>query len=448
MKNCTSSFGSIGFGLRDLAPVHSHGPDSHRRCSNLHEYPPNSAQRPGDWLSNLTYSLAFLLALALATSVNANSDVFAEISRIESESGAYSAKLSEHLLTLASHYQEKGKHQNAIEVYKRAIHVQRINEGLYNLNQVTMIERMIDSQIALGDWEEAADRHSHLFWLHQRNFGEDDPRMLPVLDKMSSWHLNAYAISPVNQHHHLSNAYEMFQRSIGIVTKHHGETDTRLIKPLQGLAISNYYLARLNAQQQPRRASSTPTHEGAITFRNSAAAEAERRSRIDHYMLNSYHSGKQAIQQMIEIFRADDDGDPANQIRAQVQLGDWYMLFDRPNSATDEYQAAYQAMSQYEHLNDYKTQVFGQPRALPDLPNIQAETRDANDPHDYVVVQYDVTARGDARNIEFLESKPKNSVGNRVMVRRSLKVAKFRPRFDQGEPVDTQGIVHRYIIPK
>ncbi|WP_317933450.1 hypothetical protein [Halioxenophilus sp. WMMB6] len=407
---------------------------------------PLPIQLPSTRFFQFTGLLALLLCTGLGSStgytasLSTNDDVYDEISRIESEQGAYGAELSEHLMALATNYQEHGRHEDAVEAYKRAIHVQRINEGLYNLNQVPMIEHLIDSQIAMGDWEEATKRYAHLFWLHQRNFGADDPRMLPVLDKLSYWHLNAFSLGQSAMANHLMSAYQMFSMSVDIIHDNYGENDLKMIKPLKGLAISNYYLATLKAQESRNSA--------AMTMRTNQEMEAERKARLDHYILNSYYNGKQAIVQMIDIYEAAPEANPADLAAARVQLGDWYMLFDRTNAAMDEYLQAYSQLQSNEKLVDIGTTLFATPKALPDLPTLETEAHDNNRPHDYVVVKFDVTARGTTRNIDILEAGPNDSVGNRAMVRRNLKIAKFRPRLENGEAVDTVGIVHRYIIPK
>jgi len=386
-------------------------------------------------------------SLALSPAAFSQTDAFDrvtnvndEIARIESEQGAFSAELSEHLISLASRYQAKGKHADAIEVYKRALHVQRINEGLYSMNQVPTMEAMIDSEIALGDWDEAANRHAHLYWLHQRNFGEDDPRMLPMLEKMSSWHLNAFALSPVNVANHLLSAHQLYSMSIDIIDKNYGTTDLQLIEPLKGLAVSNYYLATLQADQSRRSA--------LVSTSSDNSAEAERKARLDHYILNSYYNGKQAITKMIEIYESTPEADPSDLIAAHVQLGDWYMMFSRTSAAMDEYEMAFQSSEESELPNEMKTKLFGRPRALPDMPLLETQAHDTNAPHEYVVVRFDVNSRGEARNVDILESMPEDNVGNRALVRRNLKEAKFRPRMVDGRAVDTNGIVHRYILPK
>ncbi len=378
---------------------------------------------------------------SLADNYSRLASVHNEIERIESEQGAFSSALSEQLLSLAANYQARGKHSEAVEAFKRALHVQRINEGLYSMAQVPAMEQMIESQIAIGEWDEAAKRHSHMYWLHQRNFGKDDPRMLPMLEKMSSWHLNAFSLSPVNIANHLMSAHHLFAMSIDIIDKHYGKQDMQMIKPLKGLAVSNYYLATLQAEQSRRAAMVTASS-------SNNAAQAERKARLDHYILNSYYNGKQAISKMIDIYESTEHADSSDLIAAHVQLGDWYMMFDRSNAAMDQYRLAFTKIDSTQSQESLSDDMFGKPRALPDMPLLETQTHNTNEPHDFVLVKFDVTSRGEARNVDILEARPENHVGNRAMVRRSLKTAKFRPRMVAGRAVETKGIVHRYILPK
>ena len=61
-----------------------------------------------------------------------------EISRIESRDGAYSADLPEQMLSLGLALQQQDRHGEAIEVFKRGVHLARINNGLYCAEQVPL----------------------------------------------------------------------------------------------------------------------------------------------------------------------------------------------------------------------------------------------------------------------------------------------------------------------
>ncbi|GLS27677.1 tetratricopeptide repeat protein [Marinibactrum halimedae] len=363
-------------------------------------------------------------------------DVLDEIARIESEQGAYSADLSEHLVSLGSSYQENGDHEAAVEAFKRAIHVERIHGGLYNLNQIAVLERMIESHVAVGDWKAASDRYEHFYWLHQRNYGDGDPRMLPVIEKLSHWHLNAYSLDSSSVSNHLVSAHNLYRMAVNIIDENYGSHDIRMINPLKGLAVSNYYLATLSQEQNRMAPIST-----------SAQAEAEKKARLDQYILNAYYNGKAALTRMVEIYDQQEDAPIEEKIKARVQLGDWFMMFDRPHSAFAEYKTAYSNITEHKLSSPFSQSLFKEPRALPDMPVVKTQMPDNNEPHEYVLVQFDVSARGQARRVEILEAHPQKNVGLKTRVRKSLRSTRFRPQLIEGEAVETKHIVHRYIYP-
>ena len=360
------------------------------------------------------------------------------IDSIEGDAGAYDEQLSQHLLGLGLNYQELGEHDQAIESFKRAIHVSRINEGLYNLNQVPILERLIESHVARGEWEEANDRHHYFYWLHRRNYGEGDPRMLPVIDKLSAWHLRAYALD-INSglFEHLINAHNLFKLAVNIIDNNYGTNDLRLIEALRGLTISNYYLA--NYQGASDRGFQ-------ITSNTTVSQSAEERARLEQYKLNSYRSGKQAISRMVDIYSNNPESPPAASVKAKIELGDWYQMFSKYHSAVEAYQEAYNSLRDQDASSQTIERLFGKPVALPNLPLVDTQLPEDEEPPSHVLVRFDVTTYGRARNVEIVEANPPDKVRIRSRVRKSLKVMKFRPRFDNGEPVQTENVTHRYLF--
>ncbi len=376
---------------------------------------------------------------AVADPTHSPEDYISAIEQIEADEGAYGSQLPQHLMGLGLNLQEQGDHQEAIDLFKRAIHVTRINEGLYNLNQVPMLERLIESHVARGEWEDANDRHQYLYWLHRRNYGDDDPRMLPVIDKLSSWHLNAYALdASAGLFHHLINAHNLFKLAVDIIDTNYGSHDLRLIDALRGLTVSNYYLATYQAKS---------SKGFQMTTNASSGPSAEERARLDQYIINSYSSGKKAITRMVDVYANNPESPPAATVKAKVELGDWYLLFNKWHSALNIYQEAYDTLIAQNASEKEIKRLFGKPIALPDLPLIDTQLPNHEEDPSYVLVRFNVTPYGRARNIEILESNPPDKVRIRSRVRKSLKVAKFRPRFENGAPALTENLVHRYLFP-
>nr|WP_284500110.1 hypothetical protein [Microbulbifer sp. GX H0434] len=359
------------------------------------------------------------------------------IEELEAERGAYGAGIDEELLGLATALQEVGAHEQAISEFRRAMLITRVNEGLYSLNQTPMIERMIESQIALSQWEDANDNQEYLYWLHARNFGEKDPRMLPVINDLSRWHLQAYVEEKgATLFEHLISATNLYELAVDIITQNFGANDLRLVEALRGLKATNYYLATYDGEPQPAVVVNTSFGGGNM--------DAQRRSKLDHYRMNSFSTGKKAIARIVDVYQQNPQSPPAASAKAKVELGDWYMMFNKWHSARETYGEAYQALWDNGATNREIEDIFGRPAALPALPMLDEDKTALEE--SYVTVSYDVTAFGKARNIEILHARPDDNVGIRSRVRNVLKRAKFRPRFVNGEPVETTGIVQRFVF--
>ncbi|WP_323846911.1 hypothetical protein [Microbulbifer magnicolonia] len=360
------------------------------------------------------------------------------IEDMEAQHGAYGAGMDEQLLGLANALQRTGSHEEAISEFRRAMLINRVNEGLYSLNQIPMIERMIESQIALNQWEDANDNQQYLYWLYERNYGEKDPRMLPVIDNLSRWHLQAYVEEKGGTlFEHLISATDLYKLAVDIITQNFGANDLRLVDALRGLKVTNYYLLTYDGEPQQPVVVNT-------SFGGGGNMEAAQRTKLDHYRMNSFSSGKNAIARIVDVYQKNPHSPPAASAKAKVELGDWYMMFNKWHSARETYGEAYQALWDNGATNQEIDDIFGRPAALPALPMLE-EDREAL-AESQVTVSYDVTAFGKARNIQILNAYPEDRVSIRSRVRNILKRAKFRPRFENGEPVETVGVVQRFVF--
>ncbi len=357
------------------------------------------------------------------------------IAQLEEDQGPYNPQLIQQLQGLGLSYQSQGQHQQAVDIFKRAIHISRVNEGLYSFNQVPMLERLIESHVARGNWKQANDRHHYMYWLYQRNYGEADPRMLPAINKLSNWHLNAYNLKVgTGLHHHLINAHTLYSMAVEIIGNHFGQDDQRLIEPLQGLTTSNYYLATYPSQD---------SYQSDLI--NNPNKRAQRQ--LEQYIYNGYYSGKNAMARIIDIHSNNPNSTPLTLAKAKTELADWYLLFNKKHTAMQGYREAYKLLAGSDNSEKNLESLFGHPRSLPSLPDyhhISAKSPVKKD--GYILARFDISARGRANNIEILESKPEKAVHSRIKVKRLLRSTRFRPRFAAGEPVATQGIVQRYVF--
>lgn len=379
------------------------------------------------------------------------------IARLEAEHGAWGSGLAEQLNGLGETYQVRGHHRDAIEIFDRAIHISRINNGLYDLSQVPIIESLLESLKARGLWEEVHERHQYLYWLHKRNFGARDPRMLPVIDKLGKWYINDYALNPDRRMmDQLVDAHNLFEQAVDIVDGSYGQEDLRMVEPLRGLVMSHWFFANYSGAS-----AGAPLERDQLTREMSADevsfAKEPRDERLTRYLHNNYGDGKQAIERIVEIYSNSPDAPPGAAAEAKVELGDWQQLFDRRRTAIGLYEEAYRELAADDATRERGEKLFAQPVALPDLEFVEsdveqpAEVTEAGEeetvePIHYVLVSFDVNRFGQAERIEILESQPEeeNEYGRRV--RRTLESTRFRPRLEDGKPVDTQGLTQKYVF--
>ncbi len=100
------------------------------------------------------------------------------IAQEETQNGPFSRNLIDLLTSLGLAYQEHDRHELALAMFDRALFVKRFNDGLFSLDQAALVERLIDSEIAIGQVTSAATLQERLVELARRN--PADPRAASI----------------------------------------------------------------------------------------------------------------------------------------------------------------------------------------------------------------------------------------------------------------------------
>ena len=359
------------------------------------------------------------------------------VSSAESSGGAYDPALSQHLLGLGISYQGEGKHAEAAEVLNRAAHITRVNEGLYSTADLPILELLIESYAALGEWEEVGNRYHQMFQIHHRNYGDNDPRLLPVLDKLSAWHMRAYlqdlGEQPLN---HLMTARNLNDSSTTIMRSSYPANDPRIADKLRQRALVDYYLASYRPPEIPEIPETGFGTENDAVF-----------TRQPNYLVNSFSDGRDALRSAVEIRKQNPDSTSLQRSEAVAELGDWHQLFSRTQTALETYREAYaEGMLGGDDSASVIDRVFGKPRALPVLPrDYELPVNPANPPDAYILLSFDVNENGQAEDFQVLESVPSAADKSVAKLRKQLRATRFRPRFADGEPAATPDLTYRYL---
>ncbi|WP_461480871.1 energy transducer TonB [Porticoccus sp.] len=376
--------------------------------------------------------------------------------------GPYDMALPEMHFSLGKSLQQRSRFQEAMDAYHRAMYLNRVNDGIYSLSQEPMLRGIIESQLALGQIDTASESYQQLLWLYRKTYGENDPHLIPLMAEISHWHLEVFKRSGLlADMNHLYIAHGLYAFALDIASAHYDERDLRLVPLLENTALTNYYLA-------DNQDAFIRTWDSAIAYeRVSGMPELMRNQYLNR---NYYQNGRLAYKRMLDILENNPQATALDRAGGYISLGDWLLLFDKGGSAMDAYRHALSLLAADSAGQPLIDELFGAPKMLPqgrdiivraadsDLdsaatpspasasPNSAAQPISVPATREYVMVAVDISAKGTPDNFNTLESYPEKTEGMEKRAWKAINASRFRPRFENGNPVLTKALPVRVLM--
>lgn len=361
-----------------------------------------------------------------------------DITYREAEGGAYDSALAESLFGLGKAYQEAEDHARALEYFKQSRHINKINNGLYSLTQEPILREIIKSHSAIGDWEATAAGFDALYLISSRTYGDHDPRMIPVLDELAQWHLNAFVQKKNPEPNHLAVSQSLTNRAISLIQKHAGEADLRLVDLLRFKALSSYYVAQTIGDDR----SFIPVRSLELNRESLLEQEKEKAVAVG----NSYRSGRKSYEKLIEVLYNNPEATKLDRANAYAELGDWFLLFDRRESAKRAYTDALALFDNETERAEAQKKLFGSLRRLP--ASVPANKFYDPDPSNSVLVEakLNTTRFGYTRRAELISIEPASgdTRAKRIKLKKVIRSNRFRPAFQDGKLVPRSAMVFKF----
>ncbi len=367
----------------------------------------------------------------------------AEIAKLEGEGGVWNENLVEELHSLGTLLQQQGEHEDAIQVFNRAVHIDRINSGLHSEGQISSVENKIESLLALNRWNEADMTYEYLYYIQRRAYGDNDPRLIPILDRIAQWNLRAFFIGHGEALGlRLSNALMFYNAAASMVQKYFGAEDERFVAYLRGIANSSYLVSR-----HPELMLEIERPE----YRSVQSMMRQQLMQTDRAVTQGFSSGAQALMQILkhELETRDDAIELAD---AFANLGDWYLLFGRRQDAAEYYANAWNLLSNQPNAIPLINAYFGRVVAMPTFAGEDAESLEvasvkagnASLRSDYADIMFDVSDNGVVRNVRMVSAETEENRMQLSKLRRMVRDSYFRPLIKDGVPQNSKGNVMRY----
>lgn len=349
------------------------------------------------------------------------------VDQVEATRNRYHEDLIIPLTLLGDAKAAQEDYDSALDLYARARHVTRVSHGLFAPKQLAIVYREADALISLGDLVSAGSREEYAYEVMRKTYPRHDLATLPGLMRLADFYLNTF---------NYAAARSLYNAALDVHTNHHTDLTTDAIPTLRGIAISH----RLE-RYPPFYVTNTDDNRFEGPTQNLNSPEFDRRQ----ISFNNFPAGEKALQQIIEIRQQQQPQEPLETLKAIVELADWHLMFGRSNMANTLYSDVYKQMLDAGE----DAQVFFAKPTLVYLPIPQdprpppPAQRDAATTG-FVKLAFDVAPTGRIRNLITVESQPEKLMDFRV--RRSMRLAVFRPMLIDGLPVlaEAQEYTHEF----
>jgi tetratricopeptide (TPR) repeat protein len=419
------------------APFLAGSSSEFRRLLDLKEYPQAVAlaqqqvekfeQQPGRGGEDLQVAL---MNLGLAQYLNedyvgAEASYLRVISLVEASGRLTSPRLARAQAGLATTYYAGKRYDLAAARYEQAIALARREQGLFTEEQIPFLEKYANALTELNRLDDALRARRYILRAIERKYGATSLRYAEELESTGRWFTRIGAYDA---------ARSALRSSIAIVEKLKNDNAAELISPLTAIGDC----ARRQLLDPSAVKAATPDDQRQSMFHDAMAPV------LPVVSPNTLAiEGQSALERAVAIASKQAPPSQAQIADVRTLLGDWYQSRGQPDKALANYAFAWQAAGSSSIGGKPVTELlFGRPVLLAYVPP-GSWNRYAARPAGEVVVReaqlaFTVTARG-----RVVEPKVVTDAGDPrrgAQALRAVQAATYRPRFENGAPVDTAGV--------
>lgn len=314
----------------------------------------------------------------------------------------------------------------AQSAFERAISISRRSSGLFNEDQIEALRSSATLYSIDGDFARALGALEYVVRVHERLYGPNDQRTALAMADVAQWHAATGDFL---------DARQRYRQALQIIESQAGPDSIALVEPLAGLADVYRREATGDTDYDASR-----TNDMAVQTRRQLLSVG-----ADNYgsWRKLHPSGLRYLQRALQIAESNPTQiDPAVHRTVLLQTGDWLQLARQPANALPYYRRTFE-------LKVANPMTPGESLQLPvpvymSFPPAAARHRAL--PEDeirvtFATIEFDVTPQGYVAAPRVVEAD--TSEPNQRAALKALADWIYRPRFENGVPVETRSLRYR-----
>ena len=342
---------------------------------------------------------------------NAEGTYLRTVRIVEDSGGGADRALLRPLHGLGATYFATHQYEDAALILKRALDLSRNLDGLFNLEQMSILDPLIESLVLLDRNDEAERAFDYSVRVAESAYGKTDIHVARPLNRSAHWQekMGRYP-----------TARALYARALQIAEQAGPSAVTNTVEPLEGIART-YRLEFVNSDAD-KPDSASDVYAPAQPVENNQQLNPD---------------GERAI---LMALKAIGPGDHARRGSALVELGDWYLSGGLPNRGLAAYKRAWKEFEQ-----GGSVEALAAPRQLAYRAPLAAVSRAKGDKDNmeehFVEVSFTVTREGRTSDVTVADSDAPGAQQKVVLA--AIRRARYAPRLEGGEPVETTGVKFR-----
>ena len=318
------------------------------------------------------------------------------IALIESKNNI-SSQLVSPLVALGLALNKSEQYNEAVEIFKRALHVNWVNNGFYNLEQIDIHDSLTESFIGLKNLEEANHHQSFQLGIYNNHFGKNSIKIDESLVKLAKWYRRSGQV--------LSERL-VFEELLDRQSNRENQESKKLINTLQGISFSH------------------------------------RREGISMY------DSVSPLKKALDIFAENQNQDLRLKLEILIDLGDTYTSYGRVSSANRAYQDCWQLIEEDSSLRPEIEERFSKPVRVRSIfiperyPIDRPIDKNKTYKQGFLTVRFDVETTGKTNKVSIIESDPSELL-DRVALS-AIKKTIYRPTYIEAEAQRSEGLTIRH----